>query len=88
MKLDIIASNRFKKDLKLIRKHGMNLKNLEFVIDTLANKKKLDIKYRDHALAGKYKNFRECHIEPDWLLREYERPIYRKAFILSNFHTL
>ena len=68
MKLDIIASNRFKKDLKLIRKHGMNLKNLEFVIDTLANKKKLDIKYRDHALAGKYKNFRECHIEPDWLL--------------------
>lgn len=32
----------------------------------------LDSKYRDHALTGNYKEFRECHIEPDWLL------IYRK----------
>ena len=29
---------------------------------------KLDQKYRDHELTGNYKNFRECHIEPDWLL--------------------
>ena len=31
-------------------------------------KKQLDEKYRDHALQGKYKGFRECHVEPDWLL--------------------
>ena len=24
--------------------------------------------YRDHALGGNLKDFRECHIEPDWLL--------------------
>ncbi len=24
--------------------------------------------YRDHQLKGEFKNFRECHIEPDWLL--------------------
>ena len=23
---------------------------------------------RDHALTGNYAGFRECHIEPDWLL--------------------
>ena len=28
----------------------------------------LDIKYRDHALTGNYVGFRECHIQPDWLL--------------------
>jgi len=31
-------------------------------------KEKLDNKYRDHALRGEYQGFRECHIEPDWLL--------------------
>ena len=25
-------------------------------------------KYNDHSLKGKYKSFRECHIESDWLL--------------------
>lgn len=38
------------------------------VVDTLAREQKLDEKYRDHSLAGNYRGFRECHIEPDWLL--------------------
>lgn len=25
-------------------------------------------KYKDHKLKGKWHDFRECHIEPDWLL--------------------
>ena len=29
---------------------------------------KLDVKYRDHALHGNGEGFRECHIQPDWLL--------------------
>ena len=24
--------------------------------------------YKDHQLSGNYKHYRECHIEPDWLL--------------------
>ena len=24
--------------------------------------------YKDHNLSGNYKGYRECHIEPDWLL--------------------
>lgn len=24
--------------------------------------------YQDHPLAGNWKDFRDCHIEPDWLL--------------------
>ena len=66
--LDIVASNLFKKDIKLAKKRGFDISLLREVVTTLAQKKQLDEKYRDHALQGKYKGFRECHVEPDWLL--------------------
>ncbi len=66
--LEIIVSNRFKKDLKLSAKRGYNLKLLEDVVSTLANKEPLEPKFRDHELTGNFKGFRECHIQPDWLL--------------------
>ena len=66
--LEIIPSNQFKKDLKLAKKRGCKIENLRNVIDTLANEQKLDEKYRDHRLTGNYHGFRECHVDPDWLL--------------------
>lgn len=66
--LKIVPSNRFKKDLKLAQKRGMNLNLLRTVVNTLAEGKKLDIQYRDHELTGDYNGFRECHVQPDWLL--------------------
>lgn len=38
------------------------------MIKTLAEGKKLDAKYQDHGLKGNLYGFRECHIQPDWLL--------------------
>lgn len=66
--LEIVISNQFKKDLKLAKKRGLNLKKLEKVVNTLAEEKVLEKQYRDHNLTGNYRDFRECHIEPDWLL--------------------
>ncbi|MBF1028706.1 MAG: type II toxin-antitoxin system YafQ family toxin [Lachnospiraceae bacterium] len=66
--LDIVPSNQFKKDLKLAKKRGFKIDNLRDVVNTLASEEKLDDKYRDHALTGDYRGFRECHIESDWLL--------------------
>lgn len=66
--LEIVPSNQFKKDLKLAKKRGLKIENLREVINVLASQKKLEDKYRDHGLAGEYRGFRECHIEPDWLL--------------------
>ena len=66
--LKIIPSNQFKKDLKLAKKRGLNLELLSVVVNTLAAQQPLDIKYRDHNLTGNYRDFRECHIEPDCLL--------------------
>ena len=66
--LKIVASTQFKKDLKLAAKRGLKLDGLRTVVDALANQQPLDEKYRDHSLSGNYSSFRECHIEPDWLL--------------------
>lgn len=66
--LEIVPSNHFKKDLKLAKKRGYKIDHLREIINTLAQEQKLDKKYRDHGLTGGYKGFRECHVEPDWLL--------------------
>ncbi len=66
--LKIVPSNRFKKDLKLANKRGLDITRIKAVVDMLAEGQVLDEKYRDHELVGDYKGFRECHIEPDWLL--------------------
>lgn len=66
--LRIIPSNQFKIDLRLAKKRGMNIDKLREVINVLSSNGSLDKKYRDHNLTGQYKEFRECHIEPDWLL--------------------
>lgn len=65
---EIVPSNQFKKDLKLAQKRGYNIKKIKQVIASLANGEVLDAKYRDHLLTGEYGGFRECHIQPDWLL--------------------
>ena len=66
--LEIVPSNQFRKDLKLARKRGLKIERLKEVVNILAEQKKLEDKYRDHGLSGEYKGFRECHIEPGWLL--------------------
>ena len=66
--LDVVLSNRFKKDLKLAAKRGYDLDLLDAVVTNLAERRPLAEKYRDHELTGNYSGFRECHIQPDWLL--------------------
>ena len=64
----IKVSSRYKKAYRRMEKRGVDLSELDAVIDELKFKRRLDDKYQDHALKGKFKNFRECHIRPDWLL--------------------
>lgn len=76
MKYEVKFTTQFKKDLKLAKKQNKNLDKLFKVIDSLAQGKNLESKYKDHELSGKYKGTRECHIEPDWLLvYEYRNDI-------------
>jgi mRNA interferase YafQ len=64
----IKTTNIFEKDVRKLVKRGKSLSKLEEVIKLLAQEKQLLSKYRDHKLTGNYLGFKECHIEPDWLL--------------------
>jgi len=65
----IVRTAQFKSDLKRLAKSGeYSLDELLAVIEKLAKDISLPEKYRDHALAGKRKDHRDCHIRPDWLL--------------------
>jgi addiction module toxin, relE/stbE family len=67
-KYNLKYTNRFSKDLKLIKKRGYNLKLLEKVVKILINSEKLSVKNKDYALKDKYLGYRECCITSDWLL--------------------
>ena len=66
--LAIRPTSRCKKDLKRAAKQSRNIKKLHHVLEQLAIHAPLLPKYKDHKLKGDWIDFRECHIEPDWLL--------------------
>ncbi|MDY4692959.1 type II toxin-antitoxin system YafQ family toxin [Bilifractor sp. HCP3S3_D3] len=68
MILTVKYTSAYKKSYKLMKKRGLDLSLLDDVINTLRQGKALDEKYHDHELKGMLKGFRECHIQPDWLL--------------------
>lgn len=73
MALTIRQATQFRRDIKRLQRQRIDLAPLETVITTLAIPDPLAERYRDHALIGNWRGFRECHIQPDWLL------IYRIA---------
>ena len=62
------TTKRFERDLKRVRKRGKRLDKLWSVVDRLLNDELLEARHREHTLSGQWQSFRECHIEPDWLL--------------------
>lgn len=68
MKYEIQPTNRFKKDLKLCKSRGYDINLITDIIKRLSNGDKLEEKYKDHDLSGNWSGYRECHIQPDWLL--------------------
>lgn len=69
----LVYEGRFDKDIEKVKKRGKDMKKLYDVIALLVAKKALPLKNRNHKLVGNFKDYWECHIEPDWLL------IYKKT---------
>lgn len=61
-------TTQFKRDYKLQQKRHNDLNLLDDVMKILVKEESLPAKNRDHLLQCDYKGYRECHIEPDWLL--------------------
>lgn len=68
MALKLVPTSQFKKDYKTAKRRGLNMAELQAVLDKLCTGEQLDARHRDHALVGRYAGFRECHVRPDWLL--------------------
>ena len=66
--LVVVPTRRFLKDSKLADRRGLDLRKLDAVIALPANQSQLPQRLRDHALAGSWLGYRDCHLEPDWLL--------------------
>ncbi len=67
-KLTVKITRVMKQDLNRVAKRGRDLVKLDPIIHSLVKDKAPDSRYRHHALKGRWCNYRECHIEPDWLL--------------------
>lgn len=76
MNYRIEVSHQYLKDLKLARKRNLDESKLNDIILKLAAGQALPANNHDHALVGDYRGYRECHINPDWLL------IYKRDDVL------
>jgi mRNA interferase YafQ len=63
-----VRGAQFRRDVKLALKRGKDLEKLREVILLLLELRPLPPRYRDHPLAGEWKHYRDCHIEPNWIL--------------------
>jgi mRNA interferase YafQ len=66
---EIVPTTAFRKDFKRLSasvKYDMEL--LKGIVNMLALDTPLGQQLRDHALTGSWKDHRECHLRPDWLL--------------------
>jgi len=84
--LTLSYGKTFAKELLLCEKRGLDTEKLRVVVQLLLEEQTLPKSYRDHALANskKFKDARECHIEPDWLLI-YK--IFNQTLVLKLLHT-
>ncbi len=69
----VTQTSQFKKDAKRQRKRGRDLGKIKRVVDLLLAGKPLPDRLADHVLMGNWGGWRDCHLEPDWLL------IYKKT---------
>lgn len=68
MNYRIAWTTQFKKDYKLAMRRHKDIDLLDRIVKLLARGEALPAKNRDHELTGFWSGYRECHIQPDWLL--------------------
>jgi mRNA interferase YafQ len=65
---ELIFTKRFQKDVLLCQKQGKNLSKLQRVFDILIDGCAIPEQYKDHPLQDKWKDYRDLHVAPDWIL--------------------
>jgi mRNA interferase YafQ len=62
------TTTKFERDCKRMVKRNKDMDKLRKIMLLLQNEQSLDPKHNDHPLTGEFKDSRDCHIEPDWVL--------------------
>ena len=79
----IERTGQFKRDYKreAKRHHAMLDAELMPIVKALANDLPLELRHRDHALTGDWKDHRDCHVKPDLglLYRQPDGPVMQHA---------
>jgi mRNA interferase YafQ len=70
--LILVTTTKFDRDVKLQAKRGKSIEKLDAIVRSLRTRQPLAPRHRDHFLGGDWEGWRDCHVEPDWVL------IYKK----------
>jgi mRNA interferase YafQ len=63
-----VVRNESLQEVKKLRSSSRDIDVLRTVVSKLAAGEELPESFRDHALGGSYRDYRECHLASDWLL--------------------
>lgn len=66
--LTVVFTSKMERDVKRLTRRGKDMSKLNDVLEILAKQEPLPASYRDHKLKGEKSAYRECHIDPNWLL--------------------
>ena len=66
--LEAVPTTKFKRDVERQKKRGKDMAKLQAIIESLCQHRRLGPRHKDHPLGGEWEGYRDCHIEPDWLL--------------------
>ena len=78
----IVLTTRFKKDFKRSRNRVMfPWDEFEEVLKCLKSGNRIPAKYKDHALTGDLKGYRECHLLYDFILIYYPDPPAKEVYL-------
>ena len=66
-------TRQFEKDVRRILRRGKDPERIKDVMQRLVREEPLERRHRDHRLTGIFRDRRDCHVEPDWVL------IYKKT---------
>lgn len=64
---DFVVSTALEKDLMRSKLRRKDLSRFKEVVRLLMFGRPIPRVFKDHALSGKWKNYRELHLEPDYL---------------------
>lgn len=81
-----VYERRFEKEVRMAIKRGKDMRKLKDIMQLLIEEKPLPPKNLNHRLRGEFKDYWECHIEPDWLL-VYKKTLTEVIFARTGTHS-